>query len=176
LKSMLSGAIRGGRIIAAECLRGACRRRLNRLVAAVLLDDEIGNLFNTAEILNLEVSYVDLRLEALFDVKQQLHELLRVKYSRNEQIGVDGRHVDVHHLRKQGRKSGLHCRLIRFGHFRDHISASRSPGRKNSCAPRYLPPRSNLLTRTHSSPQATLTPDSQDLPTVPGGTPAGRPV
>src|SRR5262245_60931786 len=55
-------------------------------------------------------------------------------------------------------------------------SSRRLPGSRTSAEFTYRPSTFNLLTVTHSSPQATLTPGPTKAPTVPGDLSHGSPV
>ena len=99
------------------CLLRSCTgiRMLGGRVPVRLLQNQSGNFFDAAEVLDLKVCDVDMGVELLFDMQQQLHKSLRVKKPGIEQIRIDRRNVKVQSLRKQGGEPGLYDLVIRVG-------------------------------------------------------------
>ena len=80
-------------------------RRLSNPALVIVLQDQCGNLLDSAEVFNLEILNVNVHLKILLKMKDQLHKSLRVKSSALKKIRVSRWNLHMQKLRKHGEES-----------------------------------------------------------------------
>jgi len=72
------------------------------MALTLALDNQIGDLFDTAEILNLEVLHINLGVEILLDLEKQFDQPLRIQDAGVEQVGLNRRDLHLHRRKYRG--------------------------------------------------------------------------